>query len=216
MQEMKTLTIGNETFKIKDGDAAPAGYGLGSTAKQIADCDLNNVIENGWYCYNKNAGVTNVPSESPSLLFVESFYNTNFCKQTVTLLDGKGTTCMRVRHSGVWTQWEWLNPPMVLGSEYRTTERWQGKAVYTKMLNVGAFPGAGAVSYYGFGDDITKIIKINGAAANAGFAIPFTSQDESVAISSTVYQGLASIVLYVEKGDFTDTQCIAQVWYTKD
>ena len=30
---------------------------------------------------------------------------------------------------------EWENPPMELGVEYRTTERYQGKPVYTKLLS---------------------------------------------------------------------------------
>ena len=32
---------------------------------------------------------------------------------------------------------EWLNPPMVAGTEYRTVERWNGKAVYAKLINIG-------------------------------------------------------------------------------
>lgn len=35
---------------------------------------------------------------------------------------------------------EWINPPMVLGEEYRTTERWNGKPVYTQLVNFGALP----------------------------------------------------------------------------
>ena len=32
---------------------------------------------------------------------------------------------------------EWINPPMELGVEYRTTERWNGNVVYTKLVNCG-------------------------------------------------------------------------------
>lgn len=35
---------------------------------------------------------------------------------------------------------EWLNPPMVVGTEYRTTERFMGKPVYVKLVDFG--PGA--------------------------------------------------------------------------
>lgn len=38
---------------------------------------------------------------------------------------------------------EWLNPPMVVGVEYRTTERWNGKPVYATLLNFGALPNNG-------------------------------------------------------------------------
>ena len=35
---------------------------------------------------------------------------------------------------------EWINPPMVLGEEYRTTERYNGSPVYTKVLDFGNLP----------------------------------------------------------------------------
>ena len=35
---------------------------------------------------------------------------------------------------------EYLNPPLVLGVEYRTTERYLGKPVYVKAVNFGALP----------------------------------------------------------------------------
>lgn len=37
---------------------------------------------------------------------------------------------------------EWINPPMELGVEYRTTKRYLGKPVYTKAVNFGALPNA--------------------------------------------------------------------------
>ena len=46
----------------------------------------------------------------------------------------------RVHSSGTWYPWEWVNPPMVLGVEYRTTERYQRKPVYCKLVNFGKLP----------------------------------------------------------------------------
>jgi hypothetical protein len=37
---------------------------------------------------------------------------------------------------------EWLNPPMVVGTEYRTTERYNGKVVYTKSVSFGTMPNS--------------------------------------------------------------------------
>ena len=33
---------------------------------------------------------------------------------------------------------EWINPPMVIGTEYRTTERYKGMPVYVKIITFGA------------------------------------------------------------------------------
>ena len=35
---------------------------------------------------------------------------------------------------------EWANPPMLLGVEYRTTERYLGKPVYVRLHDFGALP----------------------------------------------------------------------------
>lgn len=49
---------------------------------------------------------------------------------------------------------EWVNPPMELGTEYRTTERYMGKPVYKKLVTTGALPSAtGVVEYFPFGTD---------------------------------------------------------------
>lgn len=35
---------------------------------------------------------------------------------------------------------EWINPPMHIDTVYRTTERWMGKPVYTKLIDFGTMP----------------------------------------------------------------------------
>lgn len=41
---------------------------------------------------------------------------------------------------------EWINPPMILGVEYRTTKRWIGKPVYTMAFGTGNLPNAASKS----------------------------------------------------------------------
>ena len=41
---------------------------------------------------------------------------------------------------------EWVNPPILPGVEYRTTERYQGKPVYVKLVNFYELPNATAKS----------------------------------------------------------------------
>lgn len=35
---------------------------------------------------------------------------------------------------------EWIKPPMIVGAEYRTIERYEGKIVYTKLIDCGNLP----------------------------------------------------------------------------
>ena len=52
----------------------------------------------------------------------------------------QGTMLIKTKYAGVWSELEWVNPPMELGVEYRTTERWGGKPVYTKAVFIPTLP----------------------------------------------------------------------------
>ena len=113
----------------KPGDFAPGGYGLGGTvAKKIADPDT--ALESGWY---------NVPYpdctgwQGTGLLFVQSFDNIYKVQELHTLASPDGLM-RRTRNSEGWSAWEWVNPPMSTGVEYRTTRRDGGKPVYVKCV----------------------------------------------------------------------------------
>ena len=71
----------------------------------------------------------------------------------------------------VWeSEYEYLNPPMQLGVEYRTTERYQGKPVYVKLVNFGALPNATSKSIT-YTDD-TKVVPIDCGGYGAGITLP--------------------------------------------
>lgn len=46
----------------------------------------------------------------------------------------------RLVFNNVWHSWDWVNPPMHVGGEYRTTERHHGKVVYTMNIDFGTLP----------------------------------------------------------------------------
>lgn len=68
--------------------------------------------------------------------------------------------------NGVVGEWEWVNPPMVLGTEYRTTEWWNGKPVYTKVIYMGALHDNGTISI-SVNAKVTAVIDIRGYIYNS-------------------------------------------------
>lgn len=50
---------------------------------------------------------------------------------------------------------EWINPPIVIGTEYRTTERWNGSPVYAKLFDCSPLPNA-----------TTKVFPVEGTYAD--------------------------------------------------
>ena len=117
--------------------AAPSGYGLGETSNIGKwNGDANTSTKQGWH--RLESGTANGVGESASLR-VDGYSETDQIQTATT------RSCFikrRVCKSGTWGEWEWVNPPMVLGVEYRTTERWNGKAVYTMLVSFGALPNS--------------------------------------------------------------------------
>lgn len=111
---------------------APAGYGLGALSGKIINTDCNEATKNGWYYVS---GAANAAHNTDNAMLVVAYGN-----NAVTQIAFMGTaysvnTVIMIRKkTNVWQPWEYLNPPMAAGVEYRTTERWGGAPVYTKLL----------------------------------------------------------------------------------
>ena len=138
----QTLTDAQKTQARANIAAAPDGFGLGTGAVPIDD--YNNAVNNGWY-----RGGTNYPSKINNAVYgmvrVDSVgqikFQTFYAGETGNAMI---SPFMAIRKSGdygaTWSEWEYVNPPMQLGVEYRTTERYRGKPVYQKLIDFGALP----------------------------------------------------------------------------
>lgn len=128
-------------------DKAPAGYGLGGSGAYVVD--LNTAIESGFYYWDDTASnapftVANgggsmfvVRRSNPAYAAQYAFDNTQYIPYM----------CVRVKTNEEWSEWEWVNPPMSPGVEYRTTERWMDMPVYVKVVQAGACPDGSTVQY---------------------------------------------------------------------
>jgi hypothetical protein len=121
---------------------APAGYGLGD--KGFHTYDLNNALDCGWYAFSDTAentpfgyGIALVLNRFDVDIVQVAFSTTMFASNF------NGAIARRMYTEDAWSEWEFINPPMEVGVEYRTTERWMGKPVYTSLVNAGAYPETG-------------------------------------------------------------------------
>lgn len=100
---------------------------------------------------------------------------------------------------------EWLNPPMVVGVEYRTAERYNGSPVYVKLIDLGAAANAKAVEH---GVTASRFIRYSGTLANAPLPINVnTNFYAHLNVSSS------TITLYENGYDGKNVQ--ATLWYCK-
>lgn len=127
---------------------APGGYGLGNPQGLTDDDDINARHGNGCYTWGRI-----VPQNVPPLLRTEKNYmymcefgdSSAFTQIIGCVLETSPGLIQRQVFTGTggklnFGTWEWINPPMVLGDEYRTTERYLGKPVYCKVVYFGALP----------------------------------------------------------------------------
>lgn len=128
---------------------APGGFGLGEQSKELtSDDDLNAIQANGWYRWGSSAP-QNAPNMSPGngdsgYIFarVANYDSQNVLQEYWSLNQGAQNKAHRICRNGVWGPLEWINPPMQLGVEYRTIERYQQVPIYTKAVNFGTAPNA--------------------------------------------------------------------------
>lgn len=125
--------------------AAPDGFGLGDIGKLLTPEDnLDEVKTNGWYRWGRNAPPQGtLPStigQSMDATLIRVWGNGAVCYQeSINITDdaGHGCLCARTIYASIIYPWEWVNPLMQIGVEYRTTERFWGKPVYYKIVDCG-------------------------------------------------------------------------------
>lgn len=127
-----------------------------------------------------------------------------------------------LKDNGKWQPVEWINPPMVLGTEYRTTERYLGKPVYVKTVNTGNLPGnAAKVTVFQQVNVVDKIVSVTGQCTDAGgvcLSLPFhagssPSWETVILIGATSTGGIQITTFTPYAASYTDA-CIT-VKYTK-
>lgn len=124
---------------------APGGFGLGTFGPYVSD--LDDALDSGFYTVG--ATYQNGPAESGagySPLLVLAGAGGDRIAQIYYGLNGSYTGSMATRYwsnlTQAWSPWEWFNPPLVSGVEYRTTERYLSRPVYAKVVNFGVAPNA--------------------------------------------------------------------------
>lgn len=145
--------------------AAPAGYGLGGACQEIDS--LDNAKETGFYLSGSGT-----PDGGWWTCVVQKMNDNYIIQDAYTRSDQLiATSHARRLYRDGWGEWEWENPPMYVGGERRTTERWNGKPVYAKL-----------VTY-------TPSGTIGNASGNADILIPhgITGFNRLVRVESTVF-----------------------------
>lgn len=134
--------------------AAPSGFGWGERVAEAKAASAQESHED--YCAKLDAILSNMTDATAALIIAYPPEIYGRAATTISILykgsDEYATlfNCgaaepffngwRMYKEKGVWSPFEWVNPPMKLGVEYRTTERWDQKPVYCIAWPGGAFP----------------------------------------------------------------------------
>ena len=220
-----------ETYSKTESDTllagkAPAGYGLGTNAVPIDD--YNNAINNGWY-----RGGENYPSKidyaNYGMVRVDNIgqikFQTFYAGDTGSAMTSPFIAIRKsVDYGATWSEWEYVNPPMVIGIVYRTIEKHLGNPVYKKMDSngviwwstdqstwkreaerVGAAPVTKKASitlstnWTGDASPYTQSVTISGTTANSKVDL----QPDATAIAQMADDGTVALYIANENGTLT-------------
>lgn len=98
--------------------AAPSNNANNIVRFGIFVCTSGGPTSGTWYVLHLPMGPANANT-----------YSTQFA------MNQSGIICRRYKVNNSWKAWEYINPPMAVGTEYRTIERFLSKPVYVKMID---------------------------------------------------------------------------------
>lgn len=176
----QSLTAAQQTQARSNIGAAPSRFGLGENLttgplmQVLTEETLDTTYNNGWYFAN---GV-NIAGFSQATIRVDSSGRTIY--QTAYVATADGYVLRRCLADTIGSppynsfgSWEWVNPPLVRGVEYRTTERYLGKPVYCKLVNFGALPNA-----------TQKVVKHNIPNVSSVISVYGSAQDQAIVVGA--------------------------------
>ena len=169
--------------------AAPGGFGWGDSIGLIRADSADESYET--YCAKVEAVLANMPNYTARLVRAYPPMTYGHSVSTISVLyktDNNyagvfnlgsldvslcGWRMIKIRYPNnisdpVWMPFEWVNPPLIENTEYRTVERFGGSPVYVQCVNCGQMAD-GAEIEHGI-ENINYVIRYEGM--RAGIAIP--------------------------------------------
>ena len=108
---------------------------------------------------------------------------------------------------------QYLNPVMALGTEYCTLERYKGKPVYTKLVNLGTLPDS-TTKTVAHGLSGVTVVRYQAFADNGSYVQEFPFHNTAGTIVGKMYYSKDGIKI-ITYNDLSAYTGVIQLWYTK-
>ncbi|MBQ3529528.1 MAG: hypothetical protein IJA47_03440 [Oscillospiraceae bacterium] len=167
--------------------------------------NVDTCLANSWYWIKENA--QGCPVSGAPLFVVGA--NGRIWQYVFDSQSGSELRRDTVDGGATWNPWEWENPPVADGTEYRTTKRYGGKPVYAKNISVENAPDSAEQAIpHGLGDIVP--VKWEGVVTDGEnvLALPFLNK-------FTVGVDRTNITLSTTE-DYSGYAVEITVWYCKE
>lgn len=212
----QSLTDEQKTQARANIAAAPDGFGLGKRNVTLTASDnLDNVAGNGWYSWGAStpANVPTLINANAAPAYCAMFMIGN--SQIVVSFNDRSSMAMRSSNNEGWTPWEYINPHLKPGVEYRTTERYLGKPVYAKTIDCGTVPlNTQKIVSMGVSGRLNKI-RCNAWANSDADAFTIPRKLSGTEVTATAASSANNIYISSNTDTLANYTIYATVYYTK-
>lgn len=219
----QSLTDGQKNQVRGNIGAAPGGFGWGDSAQYTFE---TNEEFKAWFMQNaapkcvRNAFAASVHIKDVSnyrMLIIASGSSLTSEIVIVGYLYNGHELRVNIDGNGNWQPWEWVNPPMQLGIEYRTTERYLDKPVYTQLMNWGHAPTQGTMKAVAMPENSTNQQLVWAWLTYYGIAFPKHNSDGTSSMFIDTMPGANQFQIYSPGEDYSANGDIsALIKYTKN
>ena len=211
---------------------APGGFGWGEAMKDVLASETEDTYET--YCGKLDVLLADMPDGTSQRIYARGpnstgqYYGAGNVVAVLSKILGTSASLIglspdprdttnglwrMLKDNGKWQPVEWINPPMELGTEYRTTERYFGKPVYVKVVDCGNCPESGHKDIRFDTSGVALPIRCYGNWTYGGQStIPFETTG-----SDRMVVGIIGSFIRITTGgrNFSEHTCTVTVYYTK-
>ena len=226
---------------ITSANKAPGGFGWGEAMENVLASETEDTYET--YCGKLDVLLADMPDGTSQRIYARGpsstgqYYGAGNVVAVLSKILGTSASLIglspdprdttnglwrMLKDNGKWQPVEWINPPMVLGTEYRTTERYLGRPVYCKTVDFGAVPPVNTkkrIGFGGVGGGADHIISWVGHVSmeNNSFVLPYDEVGNKIDEPIRSYMTVDGLSLYTNVGRYANNKATAQytVRYTR-
>ena len=189
---------------------------MGGNAKWLTEADdVNAISESGWYAWDSPHTPKNAINLAYSTIMRVDAQNAVVNVKTIygvaENLLGAAIVARNMTYGSHISDWEYENPPMTFGVEYRSTARYLGKPVYCMVVDCGTVPAVGSSKTIMVAPD-AEIFSVSAYSPMRGLGIPFRDAN---GVKLEINQSGNTLIFSNYSETRSDTNALASVEYIK-